>query len=163
MSLIVTSLYFVASIGASPTLNLTALHKTIAPTWVDEPSERGTWRILYSCTFTLVLCVYTAMHLNIPAHYDSKWKVRQRLAKWVAIAIFGPQVIVYVAFEQWYLARQFLNKLRSFADRSTDEEFLVRSESDHLLKLNISRDGTKLTQMTAHSTWSTLIMSLWEA
>ncbi|PVH77225.1 hypothetical protein DL98DRAFT_534972 [Cadophora sp. DSE1049] len=123
MSLLVAGLYFAPSIGAAPTPNLTALHDTIAPAWVNEPSERGTWRILYSCTFTLVLCVYTAMHLNIPAHYDSRWKARRRLAKWVAIAIFGPEVIVYVAFEQWYLARQFLKKLRDFADKSKDEKF----------------------------------------
>lgn len=28
---------------------------------------RGTWSLLYSCIFTLALCVYSAIHLNIPA------------------------------------------------------------------------------------------------
>ena len=52
----------------------------IAPSWVQEPNGRGacshplfmgesgsnslgTWKIIYSCCFTLSLCVVTAIHL----------------------------------------------------------------------------------------------------
>ncbi|KAG4438567.1 hypothetical protein IFR05_005942 [Cadophora sp. M221] len=46
-----------------------------------------------------------------------------RKVKWVAIAIFGPEIVVYVAFEQWYLAKKFLKNLKKIADESTDEKF----------------------------------------
>ncbi|KAH6696687.1 hypothetical protein BKA61DRAFT_741607 [Leptodontidium sp. MPI-SDFR-AT-0119] len=123
MSLVVAGIYLTPSIWATPTPNLTALRTTIAPAWVDEPSDRGTWGILYSCSFTLLLCVYTAIHLNVPGHYDTQSKIWWRKAKWVAIAIFGPEIVVYVAFEQWYLAKMFLRDLRRIADESTDEKF----------------------------------------
>ncbi|THW34039.1 hypothetical protein D6D21_09758 [Aureobasidium pullulans] len=37
-------------------------------TWHPEPRGRGTFGLLSSCITTLVLCVYTAVHLNIPEH-----------------------------------------------------------------------------------------------
>ena len=40
--------------------------------WEPDPSgKRGTWTILSSCIITLTLCVYTSLHLNIPAHKTS--------------------------------------------------------------------------------------------
>jgi hypothetical protein len=41
--------------------NQTALQQNSAPSWVPEPRYRGTWGILWSCTLTLVLCVYNAL------------------------------------------------------------------------------------------------------
>lgn len=52
---------------AAPVSNQTDVDSSIVPPWVADPSGRGTWRIIYSCVFTLVLCVYTAIHLNILA------------------------------------------------------------------------------------------------
>ena len=49
---------------------------------------------------TLVLCVYTAIHLNIPSKDDSQATVFLRKAKWVLIAIFAPELVVYVAWSQ---------------------------------------------------------------
>src|SRR4051812_33110876 len=46
--------------------NHTALHSTIAPSWVSAPNIRGTSDILYSCLLTLFACIYTALHLNVP-------------------------------------------------------------------------------------------------
>lgn len=34
--------------------------------WEPPPGERGSYQILSSCILTLVLCVWTAMHVNIP-------------------------------------------------------------------------------------------------
>ena len=52
--------------------NLTALNSDIAPAWVDDPNNCGTWRIFSSCIFTLVLFVWTAIHLNVPGHGESQ-------------------------------------------------------------------------------------------
>ena len=56
----------------APTQNFTALRTDIAPPWVPDPDNRGTWSLLYSCVFTLVLCVWTAIHLNIPSYHESQ-------------------------------------------------------------------------------------------
>ena len=37
--------------------NLTALETQYAPSFVPEPNERGTWRLLSGCLLTLILCI----------------------------------------------------------------------------------------------------------
>ncbi|KAF8252537.1 hypothetical protein K440DRAFT_631337 [Wilcoxina mikolae CBS 423.85] len=95
--------------------NITALHTT-APPWVSGPRTRGTFQILYSCMFTLGLCVYTAIHLNVPLSDDkSQVSYYLRKAKWVLVALFGPEVVLYSAWDQWRRARQFCNEFNGIA------------------------------------------------
>jgi hypothetical protein len=99
MVLVLFALYIFPAIAA-PVANLTALQTVIAPAWVADPTGRGTWSLLYSCLFTLLLCVYTAIHMNVPPPNDTKLTFWLRKTKWVAIAIFAPELVVYTAFEQ---------------------------------------------------------------
>lgn len=84
--------------------NLTVLQTEIAPKWVAEPKVRGTWSLLYSCVFTLILCIWTALHLNVPAQGESAFKIWLRKLKWVAIALFAPEIVLYTAWYQLYAA-----------------------------------------------------------
>lgn len=48
--------------------NSTALNNTIATTtagWVPGPGNRGTLSLVFSCAFTLFLCVWTTVNVNI--------------------------------------------------------------------------------------------------
>jgi hypothetical protein len=128
MPLLISLLYFLRSdfAFAAPIRNLTALRTDIAPAWVANPSGRGTWDLLYSCTFTIFLCVYTAIHLNAPPE-ESGFRFWLRKTKWVCIAIIAPEVVVYTSFEQWILSRGFLKDLRKIIDDSTDEKYKVRA------------------------------------
>lgn len=87
--------------------NQTALHEDYAPMWVDEPLKRGTWRILYSCVFTLSLCVYKSIHLNVPSMNEGQWKPFLRKVIWVIIAILVPEIVLFNALEQYQQARYF--------------------------------------------------------
>ena len=78
-----------------------------APPWVGEPNTRGTWDIIYSCLFTLTLCVYSAIHLNIPRHGELERTQSLRKTKWVIIAIFAPEVVLFTAWQQFYAAKRF--------------------------------------------------------
>ncbi|KAF7886085.1 hypothetical protein EAF00_010188 [Botryotinia globosa] len=104
--------YPVASASSSD-VNVTALRTDVAPGWVSEPDGRGTWSLLYSCVGTLVACVYTAIHLNIPPTREKAYLGWARKAKWVMIALLAPEIVAYTAFEQYYLGRKFLKKLVS--------------------------------------------------
>ncbi|KAL8996273.1 MAG: hypothetical protein Q9169_004158 [Polycauliona sp. 2 TL-2023] len=68
----------------------------IAPAWVQEPNGRGTWKIIYSCCFTLSLCVFTAIHLKL---------------KWVIVAILFPEIMLYMSGKQWFSASRLPKKL----------------------------------------------------
>ena len=102
----------------APTRNFTALRTDIAPLWVPDPDSRGTWSLLYSCVFTLVLCVWTAIHLNVPSYHEghiSQWK---RKLKWVMLAIIAPEVGVYAACEQYIEAKEMIGHLAEVTVRS---------------------------------------------
>lgn len=79
--------------------------------WRSEPNTRGTWSLLYSCVFTLFLCVYSAIHINIPARGEPGNAHFWRKVKWVVIAIFAPEVVLYSAWQQYYIASSFCRDL----------------------------------------------------
>jgi hypothetical protein len=79
--------------------------------WVSEPDGRGTWGILYSNLFTLSLCVYSAIHLNVPAQGETSSAQFWRKTKWVLVAIVAPEVILYSAWQQYYIASRFCQDL----------------------------------------------------
>ncbi|KAK0515583.1 hypothetical protein JMJ35_001617 [Cladonia borealis] len=95
----------------APTQNFTALRTEIAPSWVPDPENRGTWSLLYSCVFTLVLCVWTAIHLNVPSYHESQISQWSRKLKWVLLAIIAPEIGVYTAFEQYLQAKELIREL----------------------------------------------------
>ncbi len=96
---------------AAPIQNITALQTSIAPSWVPDPNNRGTWSLLYSCIFTLVLCVWTAIHLNVPAHGKPQERQLLRKMKWVLLAIFAPELGAITARQQYWSAKNLCRNL----------------------------------------------------
>ncbi|KAK3389910.1 hypothetical protein B0H63DRAFT_105505 [Podospora didyma] len=81
--------------------------------WTPEPDGRGTFGILRSCIATLALCVYSSIHINLAAAHDSKTTVYLRKAKWVVIAMFAPELVVYVAWCQLRATKQIQQQMLS--------------------------------------------------
>ncbi|KAL8871471.1 MAG: hypothetical protein Q9174_002700 [Haloplaca sp. 1 TL-2023] len=129
------------------TSNLTALRTEFAPGWVSEPDGRGTWSILYSCIFTILLCVWTAVHLNIPGPGESSFRTWVRKIKWVAIALFAPEIVLYTAVYQfWFAIRLYrdLNRWSTYFFKTKSKECEVtirrRYESDDSASLQNQPD-----------------------
>jgi hypothetical protein len=68
--------------------------------WVSQPSRRGTSQLVGSCVITLALCVWTALHLNVPAKEKSVIRRTLHKAKWALFGILAPELVVYTAFVQ---------------------------------------------------------------
>ena len=106
--------------------NLTALREITAPAWVAGPNVRGTLSIVWSCVVTLVACVYTALHLNIPTKHGGAWAMLLHKSKWVVVAIFAPEIVLYIASAQFFEARalqmRFKKLLRERKSPGTDPE-----------------------------------------
>ncbi|KAH8668060.1 hypothetical protein BGZ60DRAFT_564343 [Tricladium varicosporioides] len=99
--------------------NLTALRTIPAPPWVEAPSFRGTTDILYSCIITLIACIYTALHLNIPA---PKSNLVWQKVKWVFAALIAPEIVLYCASSQWIMARNLKKNLRRLRNTQLDAD-----------------------------------------
>ena len=92
--------------------NNTALHVIKAPAWVASPEVRGTLSIVWSCLVTLAASVYTALHLNIPV-VAGIWARLLYKAKWVAVALLAPELVLYVASQQFFEARHFQTEMKT--------------------------------------------------
>jgi hypothetical protein len=63
--------------------------------WRSEPRDRGTFSILSTCLITLCLCVWTAVHLNVPEHerLSLQWL---RKVGWLAMGVFAPEMVLII-------------------------------------------------------------------
>lgn len=60
--------------------------------WQPEPATRGTFNIISTSLTTLILCVWTALHLNIPDHQKishQKWNK----AGWLVLGLLMPEFV----------------------------------------------------------------------
>lgn len=76
-------------------------------TWTASPRGRGSIDILWSCLSTLALCVWTAVHPNVPLVYRLRRAVCHRLGL-MALAIIFPEIIISEALNQLLLARRLM-------------------------------------------------------
>ncbi|KAL9586852.1 MAG: hypothetical protein Q9203_003718 [Teloschistes exilis] len=67
--------------------------------WVPEPNGRGTWSLLSICIITTSLCVWSAVHLNVPEHKGQHPQYLRKL-KWLVLGLFAPELVAYVAWQQ---------------------------------------------------------------
>jgi hypothetical protein len=81
----------------------------MSATWHPEPRGRGTFNILSTCLTTMILCVWTAVHLNIPGLNDGK---RQRFLHkpgWLLLALLAPELVAWNVWEQRQIARDLIH------------------------------------------------------
>ena len=77
-----------------------------APAYVPDPPGRGTIQLLTTCLVTLLLCIWTAIHLNIlPKTKRTRWGRFKAKLKWAALALFAPEIVVWRAYSQLKAAR----------------------------------------------------------
>src|ERR1700733_5888691 len=95
---------------------LSAPIPAVEPVYVPGPNGRGTIDLLSTCTITLSLCVWTAIHLNVPPSGSTWWSQ----IIWAMLAIVAPEVVLWRAIAQGHTARA-LSKLINQARKAHDE------------------------------------------
>ena len=93
-------------------LTIFGTNGTTKATWVESPQGRGTWDILSSCIITLGLCVYSAIHLNIPHSSWGFWTKFGMKLKWLVVALLAPEAVAYNAWRQRREAQEVTRLLR---------------------------------------------------
>lgn len=92
---------------------------------VFSPGVRGTYDILWSCLFTLLVCTWTIQHLNIPKQTpdcttwsqslkDNIERVWGRL-KWMLLTLILPEFLVGKALQDFARAREFSRVIQEIA------------------------------------------------
>lgn len=86
---------------------------TLTDGWQSPPNQRGTIDILWSCLSTVFLCLWSMLHLNLPAPDDSYWTIFRRQCRWLVLGLLAPEVPMLAACGQWSSAKRSVQKMRS--------------------------------------------------
>ena len=82
--------------------------------WVsDGDNRRSTISLLYNCLFTVFLCTWSAMHLNVPAETDTQLRMFLRKCKWMIVGVLAPELVAALAIQESYSARAFVRYVRA--------------------------------------------------
>ncbi|KAI4140097.1 MAG: hypothetical protein L6R39_005953, partial [Caloplaca ligustica] len=68
--------------------------------WVSQPNGRGTFDILWSCLFTIFLCTWVSLHLNVPSMQETYRHQFSRKLRWMVQAIMAPEFVLGFATGQ---------------------------------------------------------------
>jgi cytosine/uracil/thiamine/allantoin permease len=111
---------------------------TVTVGWVSDPAGRGTFSLIFSCLLTLALCVWSAMHLNIPPHDDTRAKSWSRNVKWGMIGIFAPELVVFAAWRQYNSAKSLQTEVNNQLD-AMELQSLSGNKPESLPEVNTIR------------------------
>ena len=82
-------------------------NSTAQPEWHPNAVQRGTWAIYQTCIVTIILCVWTTIHLNIPRPGEKSSRQTWRKVGWSLLTIIAPEVVAlnawYVLIRTWFL------------------------------------------------------------
>ena len=88
--------------------------------FVQEDNQRDTISLLISCFANLALCVYTAVHLNVPRNAEGYFKGLFREIQWCILGLFAPELILYAAWRQLASARQLYSEVEEAKRKKKD-------------------------------------------
>ncbi|KAF6837083.1 hypothetical protein CMUS01_05136 [Colletotrichum musicola] len=102
-----------------------ALGTIPAPSLVFSPSTRGAMDIIWSCVITPFACVFTVLHLNIPA-ITKKYALINAKIRWALVAIIFPDIIFILAYSQFLAAQQLKKKLDRLRGKLPNMIYIAR-------------------------------------
>ncbi|KAI7270359.1 hypothetical protein KC345_g7460 [Hortaea werneckii] len=96
--------------------------------WKPNPTYRSTWQIYQSCVITIGLCVWQAVHMNIPPPSERPYKQTLRRVGFVILALIAPEVVALNAWAQLREAKHLCDRVNRAlspkeAQTSNDQQF----------------------------------------
>ncbi|RAK95432.1 uncharacterized protein BO80DRAFT_429901 [Aspergillus ibericus CBS 121593] len=95
--------------------------------WTSGPNTRGSFDILWTCLTTMALCVWTAVHPNIPVVSRFGPTLLERLGLMMLAMIF-PEFVMTAAWDQRRRAQRLLQEVNPSPARHEDE--ILREAAD---------------------------------
>lgn len=138
--------------------------------WVSQPDGRGTFDILFSCLFTVFLCTWVSLHLNVPAVHETYWQQFRRKCRWAVQTIMAPEFVLGFAtgqkveakksvanfhergYVKWTLRHGFYANMGGFHLKTLGSTRSFPINSNQLLYL-VQKDYIKYPNFSAKDVW----------
>ncbi|KAK7972231.1 hypothetical protein PG988_006365 [Apiospora saccharicola] len=98
--------------------------------YVNDPDGRGTPSLIISCLLTLVLCVWSALHLNVPSQHATRLDIFLLNLRWVIAGLYSPELVVFAAWRQWSSARILQKLVEDTMQRDDDGDVTGSKDID---------------------------------
>ena len=105
--------------------------------YVRDPDGRGTASLIISCLLTLVLCVWSALHLNVPQDSATAFQNLFKNIRWIITGVYAPELVVFTAWRQWCSAKILGGLITSQGYRITE-----KSTGELKIKYNLRNPWT---------------------
>lgn len=86
--------------------------------WVPSSTDRGTIDVLWSCCFTIVLCVWVSTYPNVPSKSDTWYERLIDKVNLAFIGLLGPDLLLGLALGQLGEARKIVRVSGSLSCRT---------------------------------------------
>ncbi|KLO10720.1 hypothetical protein SCHPADRAFT_930341 [Schizopora paradoxa] len=84
--------------------------------WVSSSTTRGTFQIFSLCASTTVICIWSAVHRDIPPRRLTGSRSYALQATWVFYALFLPEFVFVYALKQFLDARRLVDRFNKHSD-----------------------------------------------
>lgn len=68
--------------------------------WIGEHKQRTTFGILSICFSTLIICVWSTLHFNIPTRRRTATRRVFLQVSWMVFALLAPEILLYLAVNE---------------------------------------------------------------
>ena len=82
--------------------------------WEGDPKKRGTFGIITFCSSTLIICIWSTLHFNVPIKRYTATRRFFLQVSWMFIALLAPELLLYLAINERITAQVLLNKVLKF-------------------------------------------------
>ena len=82
--------------------------------WVEEPKQRGSFGILSLCFSTLIICIWSALHFNIPTRRRPTFDRLFLQGRLIMSALLLPELLLFKAMNEWANASVLVKKVKQF-------------------------------------------------
>ena len=122
--------------------------------WVGEPNQRTSFGILSFCFSTLIICVWSTVHFNVPRRRQTNTLRFILQVAWMLIALLAPEVLLYFAVNERFDAGFLMKKVREYHPELVKPGMMDRIRNYIRGRVNSSEVST---QYQATMVWYQLI------
>jgi len=90
-----------------------SIHPSSLQGWTESPNSRGTIDIIYSCIFTIFICIWSVLCVNIAPSEESAVAEYLQKLKLAFLCILGPDFLLLLAVGQFESARKSCRQFES--------------------------------------------------